>query len=164
MTEIRNLILAGMLFGLLLGIFFGIRFGLRTALIAGPIAGLAFGLILYFFMTSSVVKRQTEIEHLDGMTIIRSAAANHFVNGEAIGGKLYLLPDKLQFQSHGFNIQNSKLILSIKEIKEVGFYNTLWLISNGLVVTTLSGQTEKFVVSKRQLWKDAIEKQKANAQ
>jgi len=163
MTEIRNSILAGLAFGLLLGLFFAIRFDTHYALIAGPISGLAFGTILYFFVTSKTVKRQTQIENLDGKPIIRSGGANHFINGEAVGGKLYLLTDKLQFQSHSFNIQNHGQIIDLEQIKEVSFYNTLGLIPNGLAVTTLSGQTEKFVVNGRRLWKEEIEKLKANS-
>lgn len=161
MTEIRNLILAGLAFGLLFGLFLAFRFKAHYALIAGPISGLAFGTALYFFVTSKTVKKQTQIENLNGKPIIRSGGANHFINGEAVGGKLYLLTDKLLFQSHDFNIQNHGQIIGLEEIKEVSFYNTLGLIPNGLSVTTLGGQTEKFVVIGRQVWKEEIEKLKA---
>jgi hypothetical protein len=160
MTEIRNSILAGLAFGLLFGLFLAVRFDTNYALIAGPISGLAFGTAIYFFVTSKTVKKQTQIENLDGKPIIRSGGANHFINGEAVGGKLYLLTDKLQFQSHGFNIQNHGQIIDIEQIKEVSFYNTLGLIPNGLAITTLGGQIEKFVVSGRQIWKEEIEKLK----
>jgi hypothetical protein len=162
MTEIRNAILAGLAFGLLLGLFFAVRFDTHYALIAGPVSGLAFGTALYFFVTSKTVKKQTQIANLDGKPIIRSGGANHFINGEAVGGKLYLLTDKLQFQSHSFNIQNHGQIIDLEQIKEVSFYNTLGLIPNGLAVTTLDGQTEKFVVNGRRLWKEEIEKLKAD--
>lgn len=163
MTEIRNSILAGLAFGLLFGIFLAVKFNPQYALIAGPISGLAFGAAIYFFVTSKTVKRQTQIENLDGKTIIRSGGANYFINGEAVGGNLYLLTDKLQFQSHGFNIQNHRQIIDMEQIKYVGFYNTLGLIPNGLAITTLGGQTEKFVVNGRRLWKEDIEKQKADS-
>jgi hypothetical protein len=163
MTEIRNSILAGLAFGLLFGLFLAARFDTHYALIAGPISGLAFGTAIYFFVTSKTVKRQTQIENLDGKPIIRSGGANHFINGEAVGGKLYLLADKLQFQSHGFNIQNHGQIIGIEQIKEVSFYNTLGLVPNGLAITTLDGQTEKFVVGNRRLWKEEIEKLKAES-
>ena len=163
MTEIRNSILAGLAFGLLFGLFLAVRFDTHYALITGPISGLAFGIMIYFFVTSKTVKKQTKIENLDGKPIIRSGGANHFINGEAVGGKLYLLADKLQFQSHGFNIHNHGQIIDIEQIKEVSFYNTLGLIPNGLAITTLGGQTEKFVVSGRQIWKEEIEKLKADS-
>jgi hypothetical protein len=125
MTEIRNSIFAGLAFGLLFGLFLAVRFDTSYAIIAGPISGLAFGTTLYFFVTSKIVKRQTQIENHEGKSIVHSGGANHFINGEAVGGKLYLLTDKLQFQSHGFNIQNHGQIIDLEEITEVGFYNTL---------------------------------------
>jgi hypothetical protein len=161
MIEIRNSILAGLSFGILMGLFFAFRFDIHYALTAGPISGLFFGTIIYFFVTSNTVKKQTQIENLDGKPIIRSGGANHFINSEAVGGKLYLLTDKLQFQSHSFNIQNHGQIIDLEQIREVSFFNTLGVIPNGLSVTTLGGKSEKFVVNGRQLWKEEIEKLKA---
>lgn len=160
MTEIRNSIFAGLAFGLLFGLFLAVLFDTSSAIIAGPISGLAFGIILYFFITSKTVKRQTQIENYNGKPVVHSGGANHFKNGEAVGGKLYLLPDKLQFQSHGFNIQNHGQVIDIEQISDVRFFNTLGLIPNGLSITTVSGQTEKFVVNNRRLWKEEIEKVK----
>lgn len=162
MTEIKNSILAGLAFGLLFGIFLAVLFDTNYALIGGPISGLAFGTALYFFVTSNTVKKQTQIENPEGKPIIRSGGANQYINGEAIGGKLYLFTDKLQFQSHGFNIQNHAQIIHLEEIKDVKFCNTLGLIPNGLTITTRAGQTEKFVVGGRRLWKDEIENLKTN--
>ena len=161
MTEIKNSILAGLIFGLVFGLFQAFYRDINYALIVGPISGLLFGITIYFFVTSKTVKRQTQIENSDGKPIVRSGGANHFINCEAVGGKLYLLTDKLQFQSHGFNIQNHGLIIEIEQIKDVSFFNTLGLIPNGLVITTLNGKKEKFVVSNRRLWKEEIEKLQA---
>jgi hypothetical protein len=158
MTEIKNSILAGLSFVLLFGLFQAICYDINRALILGPILGLIFGLVTYFFVTSKTVKRQTQIENSDGKPIIRSGGANHFVNCEAVGGKLYLLSDKLQFQSHNFNIQNHELIIDIRKIKHVSFYNTLGLIPNGLAITVMNGKKERFVVGGRKLWREEIEK------
>jgi hypothetical protein len=159
--EIRNSILAGIAFGLLFGLFLAVPFEIKYALIAGPISGLAFGLAMYFFVTSKTVMQQTQIKNIDGEPIIHSGGANHFKNVEAVGGKLYLLKDKLQFQSHNFNIQNHGLIIDLNQIKEVSFYNTLGLIPNGLLIKKNNGQIEKFVVNGRRIWKEEIEKLKS---
>jgi hypothetical protein len=157
MTEIRNSVLAGIAFGILFGIFLAIRFDPFYALIVGPICGLAFGLAMYFFVTSKTVKKQTQIQTADGEVIIHSGSANHFSNREAVGGKLYLLNDKLQFQSHGFNLQNHGLVIKLNQIQKIDFYNGLGLMPNGLVILTTEGGTEKFVVNNRRLWKSKIE-------
>jgi hypothetical protein len=158
MIEIRNSIFAGLAFGIFFGLFLAFRYKADYALVAGPISGLVFGVAIYFFATSKTVKRQTQIENSAGNPIIHSGGANHFLNGEGVGGKLYLMADKLQFQSHGFNIQNHGQILGIEQIKEVRFFNTLGLIPNGLSILTSEGKTEKFVVNNRGLWKKEIEK------
>lgn len=158
MKNIKNSIFAGLLFGLLFGLSQAISYDINRALIVGPISGLLFGIAIYSFVNSKTVKKQTEIGDVDDKLIIRSGGANHFINGEAVGGKLYLLSDKLQFQSHDFNLQNHGLIIDIGQIKEVSFCNTFGVVPNGLKITTLDGGKEKFVVDGRKRWKEEIEK------
>ena len=93
-----------------------------------------------------------------GRNVIHYGGANHFKGFEAVGGKLYLYQDQLEFKSHEFNIQVHSLFIPLKEIKEVGFYNTLGLIPNGLKITWGDGKIEKFVVQKRKLWREEINK------
>lgn len=157
-TELKNSIYAGLAFSVGFGIFQLVAYGTERALIVGPISGIIFGIVIYFFTTSKTVKSQTQIENPDGTSILLSGGANHFKKGEAVGGKLYLMSDKIQFQSHSFNIQNHGLIIEIKDIKEVAFYNSLGIVPNGLKIITKDGQTEKFVVNGRKIWKSEIEK------
>jgi hypothetical protein len=158
MNEVKGAILAGIVFGICLGIYFTFRLETHLAIISGTLSGIAFGAILYFFVTSKAVKRQTQIVTVDNNPIIRSTSANRFKNGEAVGGKLYLLKDKVQFQSHSFNLQNHGLIIELTQIKEVVFYNTLGLIPNGLAIVTHKGEKEKFVIYGRRKWKEDLEK------
>ena len=160
MKEKRNSLFAGLAFGLLFGLFFAFRYDIQYALISGPISGLLFGLGMYFFITSKTVKRQTQIEVNKGQDIIRSGSANHFKNREAVGGKLYLLADSIQFKSHRFNVQNHEMKIELEEIKEIRMFNTLGIISNGLELKLMNGQIEKFVVDGRKQWRAAIERQK----
>jgi hypothetical protein len=163
MTEIKNSVLAGLCFGLLFGLFLALFLNNLNAFIGGLITGIVFGIFVFFFVTSKAVKQQTQIENLGGKPIRYSGGANHFMNGEAVGGKLYLLADKLQFQSHSFNIQNHGQIIEFKQIKDVSFYNTLGLIPNGLGIVTIDGKVEKFVVNDRKMWKVLIEKEMQNS-
>ena len=158
MKEIRNSILAGLVFGFLSGLLFSVAIDIEYGLIAGLIGGLLFGMGLYFFVTSRVVNKRTRIGNINGRDIIYSGGANHLVNAEAVGGKLYLLTDRLLFQSHGFNIQNQGKIIDLNRIKEVRFYNTLGIVPNGLAITTLEGDIAKFVVNDRRIWKRKIER------
>jgi hypothetical protein len=157
MTNIKNSVLAGIAFGLLFGIYLTFSSGLKNALIAGPIAGIVFGLSMYLFISSKKVKTQTQID-VDDKDILYSGAANHFVNTEGVGGKLYLLNDKIVFKSHGFNIQNHEQRIDLNEVDGVIFYNTLGIIPNGLKIVLRNNVSEKFVVNNRQQWKDEISK------
>lgn len=78
-----------------------------------------------------------------------------------MGGKLYLLTDRVQFKSHNFNIQNHSQTILLNDIKEIGFCYTLGIVPNGLFITTNSG-IEKYVVNNRKIWKDKIEIQVRN--
>jgi hypothetical protein len=158
MKEVRNSILAGLAFGFSYGLFSLLGHDLNYALITGSLSGLLFGVTLYFISTSRAIKRQTQIEIADGESLIYSGSASHVMNGEAVGGKLYLLKDRLEFKSHRFNIQNHTLIIETVQIASVNFSNTLWVIPNGLSFKLVNGKTEKFVVNDRNLWKQQIDK------
>ena len=157
MIGIGTSILAGLAFGLVLGIFFAARHNTHYSLIAGLIAGLAFGTALYFIGKSKIIQKQTQIKNPDDQSVVYSGAANHFVNGEAVGGKLYLQKTGIQFQSHSFNIQNHEGKIDIDQINEVSYFNSLGIIPNGIAITTIDGKTEKFVVNNRRIWKEKIE-------
>lgn len=153
--ELKNSIFAGLTFGILMIPFLAIFYRLPLAIIVGPIAGFAFGYMLYSFMNSEAVKQQTKLNsHEAG--IIYSGGANHFVGKESVGGKLYLLEDRLKFKSHNFNIQNHEMLIELKDIDEIGFYRPLGITTNGLVVTKKDGKEERFVVNNRKIWKEKI--------
>nr|WP_319399138.1 hypothetical protein [uncultured Carboxylicivirga sp.] len=157
-NKLKNVIIAGLMFGLLFGIVLTFLFDIKSSVIIGFVTGLLFGLALLLFMNSKAVKKQTEIVINEGEEIIYSGVANHLKNKEAVGGKLYLQKDKLQFQSHNYNIQNHNQKIDIKEIKEISFYNSIGIIPNGLAIIKRDGKTEKFVVNGRRIWKEQIEK------
>ncbi|MDG5767825.1 hypothetical protein QA596_10135 [Balneolales bacterium ANBcel1] len=161
MTEKRNSIIAGIAFGLLSGLFYAFYIAIEYALIAGPVTGLAVGVAMYYFVTSRMVKEQTQIENMKGESIIRSGGANHLKNVESVGGVLYLLEDRIHFKSHKLNVQNHEEIIGIGQVQEVGFYNTLGIIPNGLSIKKDDDKVERFVVNGRRKWKEEIERLKS---
>ena len=98
-----------------------------------------------------MVKRQTEIE-LKGKTVIRSGGANHFLNGEAVGGKLYLLDKSIVFQSHGFNLQNHGKEILLDNIESIDFYNTLGVITNGMKILMKENLKSLFKCMKKKIF------------
>ena len=102
-------------------------------------------------------KKQKTLEP-DGKVAIHAGGANHFQKGEAVGGRLYLLEDRLVFKSHKFNIQNHRTDILLSEITDVKFFNTFGLVPNGLKIYTGNKRPDKFVVNKRKLWRSEIKK------
>lgn len=97
-------------------------------------------------------------QNANSETLIYSGGANHFLNRESVGGKMYLYPTKLIFKSHGLNIQTHELTIELSQVSNVDYYNSLGFVPNGLIITLKSGAAEKFVVHKRQFWKSEIDR------
>lgn len=154
---IRDAFYAGIIFAVIFGLVQSFMSTIQFAAITAPIGGIVFGIFTYFFVGAKTVNEQTKIATFEGEAIIYSGRANHFKGAEAVGGKLYLLKNRLEFKSHNFNIQNHQAAIEISNIVEVSFYNSLGIVPNGLKITTKQGQVEKFVVSGRKHWKQAIE-------
>jgi hypothetical protein len=159
----KNAILFGISVGFFMGVFEAFRNGIAwNVLFQSLFCGIFCGIFIYLFLNSKRIKQQTQVEIAEGDELIYSGDANHSVKLEGVGGRLYLFSDKLQFQSHSFNIQSHGLIIEIAQIAKVAVFNTLGLIPNGLAVTTTEGKKEKFVVNNRNVWKAEIEKLLAN--
>ena len=158
MGKIKNALFAGLAFGLLFGLFIAVYMGIQYAIIGGIATGLLFGIMIYLFVNSKTVQQQTEIRQVEGKDILHSGGANHFINREAVGGKLYLSKQALIFKSHNFNIQNHALEIPLDQIYQVCYFNPLGIIPNGLKIVLSDRSFEKFVVSGRKKWKEEIEK------
>ena len=154
---LRDSFYAGLVFAVIFGVIETYMANLQFAAITAPLGGIAFGIFIYFFASSKTVNKQTSLNN-NGEEIILSGRANHFKGAEAVGGKLYLLKDRLEFKSHSFNIQNHQQSIDIATITSISFYNSLGIVPNGLQITTKYGQVEKFVVNGRKRWKEEIEK------
>jgi hypothetical protein len=150
----KNPIISACFFGAFVAMLFIIKYGLLIGLTAMIAAGLLFCAGIYFFANSKTVKEQTQIDGDD--SIVLAGPANHFLNNEGVGGKLYLLNDKIHFKSHRFNVQNHEFKIDLSMIKEVKLYNVLGIIPNGMEIQTTTGNKEKFVVNNRDKWKMAI--------
>ena len=157
---LRDSFYAAVIFAVVFGVIETYMVSIPFAAITAPIGGLLFGVFIYFFAGSKTVAKQTSINS-NGEEIIVSGRANHFKGAEAVGGKLYLFKDRLEFKSHGFNIQNHQQRIDITNITAVTFYNSLGIIPNGLKITTTYGAVEKFVINGRKHWKEEIEKLQA---
>lgn len=155
--DIKSALLAGLMFAVLFGALIAILLDWRVAVIFGTVSGALFGGGMLLFLRSGWVKAQTEVQHMDGKVLLHAGKANHLLNREMVGGKLYLFEDKLHFKSHAFNLQSHSMEWPLGSIYTVELFNMAGFIPTGLLVTTHAGTREKFVVNGRKFWKQKIE-------
>jgi predicted DNA-binding protein YlxM (UPF0122 family) len=97
---------------------------------------------------------------IDKNKIIHSGMSSHLKDGITVGGTLYLLNDKLIFQTNIINfIERHEKTIFLDQISEVDFKDTLGFIKNGLHITNRNHESDKFIVTKREMWTEKIEKQ-----
>lgn len=149
---------AGMLFGLSMGIFFSIVYGWSGGLNSGITGGLIFGFLLASFVEFQSRKFKKSRPLLPGETLLKEGGANHFLNGEAVGGWIYLTNRRFYFKSHKSNIQNHELPIPIEEISKVEKAKTYGIFTNNLLVTRQNGKAEKFVVDGAKDWMEILNK------
>ena len=145
-------ICAGILVGIARGISAGISFGLWGAVASGLVFGLAMASFTAM-MRRSFARTRPEFK---GEELLRDGPANHFLNGEGVGGWLFLTKERLLFRSHQFNVQCHELSFPLAEIAEVQPARTVGLFPNGLRLVTHSGKNERFVVEAHRRWCDEI--------
>lgn len=157
----KNGLYAGLLSGFLFAILFGVSMGwvpphssfeLFAPLVAGALFGGMFGPAMVLFANSKFVARSVSVTFSDGESVEYEAPANHFLNGEARGGRLYLTNRSLTFQPHGFNLQSTPVTIPRDEISGAQAGKTLGVIPNGLTVKTRAGAKDQFVVSNSGEW------------
>jgi len=158
MIKIRNSILAGFILGIIISTYLAFNIQMDVAIVIGVFFAIVSPVLFYFKMFSKI-DYTIKFKKIDNNSIIYSGLANHFKNGISVGGTLYLLKDKLIFQTNAINYtQRHEHIINLNEIREVIFADTMGFISNGLFVKTNNNGKEQFVVNKREIWKEEIEK------
>jgi hypothetical protein len=146
----------GLLAGIVIGIAHGFSHGALVGLVTVGASGLAFGLSMAGFMTIQRRRFAKARPEFTGEHLLHDGPANHFLNGEGVGGWLYLTERRLLFRSHQFNIQPHELSVPLAEIAEVHPVRTAKIFPNGLRLVTRSGQEDRFVVEANRRWCDEI--------
>jgi len=141
-------LLAGVVFGIVRGLSNGVVFGLVTA----AISGLAFGLAMAGFIAIQRRRFAQARPDFTGEQLLHDGPANHFLNGEGVGGWLFLTKERLLFRSHRFNFQRHELSMPLEDIAEVQPVRTAKVFPNGLRCVTHSGRDDRFVVEAHRRW------------
>jgi hypothetical protein len=145
-------VLAGGVMAITRGFSFGMSFGLAMAVASGA----AFGLAMAGFLAIQRRRFSRARAELTGERLLHDGPANHFLNGEGVGGWLFLTKERLLFRSHQFNVQRHELSVLLKDIAEVQPVRTARIFPNGLRLVTRSGSEERFVVREHGTWRDEI--------
>jgi len=146
-------LVAGVLIGAIAMLIFGpnkIPNGVIIISIFGTVLALT-GLSIMAFNSRKV---KMSNEDVSGKEIVLCIGCHHLKKGEFVTGTLYLLADKLLFQSYGFNIYNHRLEINLRQISKIRF----GLLPYGLNVQTIDGKCERFILWGRKAWKREIEK------
>lgn len=152
----RTILTTGVPFGVVMGLFLGSQRGPAVGLVAGLVAGVLFGASLAAFVESQARRMKVRGGALDGEPILFQGPANHWRGAEARGGWLVLTTRRLVFRSHGKNIQNQGLVVSLADVTAVEPSRSLGLVPNGLRVRLAGDAVERFVVSGQAGWLAAL--------
>lgn len=162
MKKVTYSLLSGLIFGIIVGIYCYLTNKKEIAIVLSIFCFLTFSIISYFKMFSKI-DFSTEFEKIDNKSIIYSGLASHFKDNISVGGTLYLLKNKIIFQTNAINFsKRHQRIIKLNEIEQTDFIKTLGFINNGLFIKTNDNVIEEFVVNKREIWKEQIEKTISN--
>lgn len=91
----------------------------------------------------------SNFEFGEGEKLVTQVPANLFRGREAVGGQLSVTSERLRFKPHVLNVQSEVEEILLDDIVDVGKRNTLFVIPNGMRITTFLGRDYHFVVGKR---------------
>ena len=156
MTRLKYSLFSGIILGIIVYIYCLATSKDEIAIVIGLFCFILFSVISYFKIFFQI-RENVIFQKFDKNKVIYSGLANHVYNGITVGGKMYLLSNKLIFQSNLMNFTHKhELTIELNQIINIDFSKTMDVIDNGLVIETYDKNREQFVVNKREVWKDLI--------
>jgi hypothetical protein len=157
---LKTTLVIGFPFGILWGSYMRLEMGPGFGVGVAAVASLLFGVSMAGFQawvgSSKQRREQMNLELFPGEVIERQGPANHKLGAEYRGGWLFLTDNRLVFRPHVVNFQKEPVDLDRKAVIEVRPVATLGLVPNGLLVVSKDGREDRFVVSRRKAWVEAI--------
>ena len=90
--------------------------------------------------------------------IIRAGDTNLRQFSQQVNGKLIVTNQRIYFKTLKEEHSDYDKEIVPKEISELLYFNTMWLIPNGLTIKTKNGDEIPFIVSNRSEWAKLITK------
>lgn len=152
-------ILSGLIFALIVFLYLAFTSKMDIAIVIGIFIFLISPFMFYFKIFINI-DLKSEFQKIDRKKVIYYGLSNYDKNGIQVGGTLYLQNDKLIFQTNFINLTNRhQQLISLNQILEISFKDTMGFIKNGLQLKNVDGQVINFMVYKRDIWKGFIEQQ-----
>ena len=153
---VKTTLFTGIPFGAAMGVFYILVAGWHMGLWLAVGSGLFFGVAMAAFASYQRCQFASQRPASSGEEVLHEGPANHFFNGESVGGWIYLTPRRLLFRSHAINLQPHELSIDLSDVSEALPVLTAKIIPNGLRIVTRSGRDERFVVEGHRRWCDEI--------
>ena len=90
--------------------------------------------------------------------ILRAGDSDLLHNGGKICGKLIVTNQRIYFKTLSRNNSQKDLEITPDEISELHFFNTMWILPNGMNIKTRNGKDILFKVRNRSEWAKLITK------
>lgn len=162
MKKLIPYLFMALVFGLvmfLVLLIFSSLFGLKTIALVSLAAGILFSVLMFLFASSRHIKEQASLPAEEaGTGIIYSDPANHTINSEAVGGRLYLTYENLIFKSHKVALNPHQLKIPVADIVHAETFRVIGVLPTGLRIIMRDGRKEKFTVNDQDKWVAEINK------
>lgn len=128
---------------------------LMLSLTGGVLAG---GWVFLFYYSGRRNKQEFK-GMAEGKEVKMQGAASHFHDGEEVGGTLFMIGDKLVFQSHNFSLRKHEMRVPLEDIKDVELFEKYGHRAGGLKIALHNGQVIRFGSQHAERWMERIESQ-----
>lgn len=90
--------------------------------------------------------------------ILRAGTSQLLNNGHKITGKLIVTNQRIYFKTLCVENKEKDMEIIPNEISELHYFNTMWILPNGMKIKTKEGEDILFRVSNRDEWAKLITK------
>jgi hypothetical protein len=99
-----------------------------------------------------------KIDFKPNEVVIKAGDTDRYITDNKINGKLIVTNQRIYFKTKREEHKSYDLEINPHEIKEIHYFNTMWILPNGLNIKTKIGGEFQFLVKSRQEWSNLINK------
>lgn len=157
--RLKYSVVSGLIFGISVSIYTQTKFNKTDlTIVLGVFCFVFFSIISFFKLFANITDAKFVYQLKGNKAILYSSRANHYIGRLSVGGKLYLLNDKIIFQTNLINFTSKhEVCIYLNEITAIRFETTYGLFDMDFIIETVNGN-ERFMSKRREIWKERIEK------